>query len=97
MNVNLSVQLKRSISKIIVVIDVFGNSISSSFRVVFIPVAFKKQENISVKLNKKRCNTGGQHMASLLSSRLTLVRQCLFKCKVKITFLTSHPDAVVYI
>lgn len=50
-------------------IDVFGNSISSSFRAGCISVAFKKQENVSVKLNAKQRRAGGQHMASLLGSR----------------------------
>lgn len=68
-NVNLSVELKKCIGKFIFMIDVFGNSISNSFRAGFISVAFKREEYVSVKLNTKQCHSGGQHMASLLGSR----------------------------
>lgn len=71
MNANLSVQLKKCISKFIFVIRVFGNSISNSFKAGFISVAFQKSKNVSVRLNTNQCHAGGYHMASLLGSRAT--------------------------
>jgi len=61
--------LKKWIGKFIFAIDVFGNSISKSFKTVFISVSFKKKENVSVKLTTNQCHTNRQQTASLLRSR----------------------------